>query len=200
MKRLMIMLVVLMFVMMVPVVAMASSCCPTTKPDQKQTAMNHMKHESQEHGKSQENMHQGHTMENHGDMAHDDHGKHAGHDMHGGMAEIGQSTEDGVTASAKVMVYDAAAREAMAKAGQNATHHLMIYFADAKTGKAISTGQAAVKVKSHGGESSKPIALMQMGAGFGADVNLPGGHYEIEVGTKLEDGKKRKFEYDYMTK
>ena len=194
MKRLMRITVGLMIMMTVPMMTMA---------------MSHEKHEGHDHGKSEEMMHKGHEMEGHGDMAHDDHGQHKGHDMHsghdehsghGGMAVIDEVTVKGVKGTAKIMVYDAAARAAMAKGGQEATHHMMVYFTDAGTGKEITTGKAAIKIKSHGGESRKPIGLMSMGGGFGADVNLPEGHYELEDGTKLEDGKKRTFDYHYMAK
>jgi hypothetical protein len=35
--------------------------------------------------------------------------------------------------------------------------------------------------------------LMQMGTGFGSDVSVEAGMSTFEIGTKLEDGKKRQF-------
>ncbi|NIQ11357.1 MAG: hypothetical protein GWO23_17590, partial [Gammaproteobacteria bacterium] len=76
----------------------------------------------------------------------------------------------------------------MAKMGMDATHHVMVFFADEKSGEAVSGGKAAIKVK---GQEGKPAMLMQMGEGYGADVKLEGMMNTFEIGTKLEDGKKR---------
>jgi hypothetical protein len=121
-----------------------------------------------------------------------------GHGMAGmdeGFVEIGKDTRDGVVATVSVKTYDEKAKSTMAKAGMNATHHVMVTFADAKSGAAITEGQAAVKVK---GEDSKPVMMMLMGTGFGGDVALPGpGMYTFEIGSKLADGNKRQFEVGY---
>lgn len=173
-----------------------------------------MSHEDHEKGKSGDMMHQGHTSESHGDMMHEDKGMHEGHDKMGhddhemkhekmdhgdhagmsGMQDIGAQTDKGVKCAAMVKAYDPKMAE-MA----NATHHFMVNFTD-ENGQPITNGKVAVKVKSHEGEASKPIMLMPMGDGYGGDLKLDKGHYKLEVGTKLEDGKKRKFEYDYMVK
>ena len=78
----------------------------------------------------------------------------------------------------------------MEKMGMNATHHVMVFFADEKTGVAVTSGKAALKIK---GDDAKPAMLMQMGTGFGSDVNLTEMMTTFEIGTKLEDGKKRQF-------
>ena len=125
-------------------------------------------------------------------------GMQHGHGMAGmdeGFVEIGKDTQDGVVATVSVKTYDEKAKATMAKAGMNATHHVMVTFADAKNGAAITEGQAAVKVK---GEDSKPVMMMLMGTGFGGDVALPGpGMYTIEIGSKLADGNKRQFAVAY---
>ena len=42
---------------------------------------------------------------------------------------------------------------------------------------------------------------MDMGEGFGSDITLPEkGKYEIIVGSKLEDGKKRQFQFQFDNK
>lgn len=167
-------------------------------------AMSHKEHA--EHGKqmAEEKMH-------HGDMEHADHGKHMSqehakekaHDMHGGhdmhkdhqmaggdFVEIGKDTQKGVVATVKVKTYDAETVETMQKAGMDATHHVMVFFADEKSGEVVAGGKAAIKVK---GQEAKPAMLMQMGEGFGADVSVATGMHTFEIGTKLEDGKKRQF-------
>ena len=166
-------------------------------------AMKHMDHG--EHGKAmaEEKM-------QHGDMEHADQGKHKGHDMkmehakdmshdkHSGHAmngaddfvEIGKDTQKGVVATVKVKTYDDETKATMAKMGMAATHHVMVFFVDEASGKAVG-GKAALKVK---GQDGKPTMLMQMGDGFGADVTLGTGMSTLEVGSKLDDGKQRQFE------
>jgi VCBS repeat-containing protein len=128
------------------------------------------------------------------------HGEHnaQGHDMASmdeGFVEIGKDTREGVVATFKIKPYDEKARAAMAKMGMNTTHHVMVSFADAKSGAAIASGQVAVKIK---GQDSKPVMMMQMGQDFGANIALPDpGRYTIEFGTKLADGNKRQFEVGF---
>lgn len=152
-------------------------------------AMKHMDHG--EHGKAmaEEKM-------KHGDMEHADHGKHKGHAMTADddFVEIGKDTQKGIVATVKVKTYDDETRAAMGKMGMDATHHVMVFFADEANGKAVGGGKAALKVK---GQEGKPTMLMQMGDGFGADVTLGSGMYTLEVGSKLEDGKKRQFEVGF---
>lgn len=144
------------------------------------------------------------TAMSHGD--HGSHGKQAAADMqdHKGhqmtssdddFTEIGKDTRDGVVATVKVKVYDEKTQADMAKMGMAVTHHVMVFFTDEKSGAEIVSGQAAIKVK---GEPDKPVKLMQMEAGFGADVVLnKSAMYTFEIGTRLEDGKQRQFEIGY---
>jgi len=134
-------------------------------------------------------------------MKHDGQMGHDGMKMGKGMLMLGTDSEDGIKAMAHAKVYDEAARASMAKMGMNATHHFMIMFTDEKTGQLVTEGKVAVKVKPKNGEAGKPVMLMamkmDMGAGFGGDINLPEkGEYEIKVGTKLADGKKRQFKFE----
>ena len=168
-------------------------------------AMKHMDHDSKDHGKSE-------SMEHHGDMKHAEHGKHGetemeeSHDMHAGHAmgsgddfvDIGKDSQDGVTASVKIKTYDQDTRATMAKMGMDATHHVMVFFAEDKGGKSVSSGKVALKIKDNEGKSDKPVEMMLMGEGFGADVTVKDkGMYTLEVGTKLQDGNKRKFEVKF---
>jgi hypothetical protein len=133
-----------------------------------------------------------------------DHGKEMSHDMHkdhamGGdddFVEVGKDTQDGVVATVKVKTYDEETMATMSKMGMEATHHVMVFFTDEKSGEAVESGKAALKVKGSG-ESAKPVMMMLMGTGFGADVKLEGMMITFEIGTKLEDGKKRQFEVGF---
>lgn len=133
------------------------------------------------------NTHKGHDM-SHGQA------KEMSHDMHAGQddsfIEIGKDTQDGVVATVKVKTYDEKTLASMQKMGMDATHHVMVFFADEKSGNDIAAGQVALKVK---GKEAKPAMMMQMGTGFGVDVSLKEGMHTFEIGTKLEDGKKRQF-------
>lgn len=137
------------------------------------TAMSHEDHADKGKAMS-EDMHKGHDMASQGDD----------------FVEIGKDTQEGVVATVKVKTYDEKTLASMTKMGMDATHHVMVFFADEKSGKEITGGKVALKLK---GEETKPIMMMQMGAGFGADVSLSEMMNTFEVGTKLEDGKKRQF-------
>jgi len=126
-----------------------------------------------------------------------DHDMHKGHDMaakEGDFVEIGKDTQKGVVATVKVKVYDEKTKATMAKMGMNATHHVMVFFTDEKSGDAIASGKAALKIK---GADAKPDMLMLMGTGFGGDVSVGEGMATFEIGTKLEDGQKRQFSIMY---
>ena len=151
-----------------------------------------MQHGDMEHADQGE--HKGHDMkmEHAKDMSHD---KHSGHAMNGAddFVEIGKDTEKGIVATVKMKTYDDETKATMAKMGMAATHHVMVFFVDEASGKAVG-GKAALKVK---GQDGKPTMLMQMGDGFGADVTLGTGMSTLEVGTKLDDGKQRQFEVGF---
>lgn len=145
-------------------------------------------------------------MKQHGDMEHSDQGKHKGHDMEkmdmskdmahdmgakeGDFVEIGKDSQKGVVATVKVKTYDEKTMTTMANMGMSATHHVMVFFTDEKSGAAVASGKAALKIK---GNDAKPTMLMQMGDGFGGDVTVGAGMATFEIGTKLEDGEKRQF-------
>ncbi len=116
--------------------------------------------------------------------------KHDMSEQKGDFVEIGKDIQEGVVATVKVKTYDAETLATMAKMGMNATHHVMAFFTDEKSGNAIDGGQVALKLK---GSEAKPVMMMLMGTGFGTDVTLEDGMYTFEFGTKLEDDKKRQF-------
>lgn len=154
-------------------------------------AMSHGDHSS--HGQQMSG-----EMKQHGDAQHADQGKHMGHDMAASaddFTEIGKDTREGVVATVKVKTYDEETVAKMSKAGMAATHHVMVFFTDEKDGAEITSGKAAVKVK---GQDGKPVMLMQMDTGFGADVVLDASAmHTFEIGTQLEDGNKRQFKVNF---
>ncbi len=131
-----------------------------------------------------------------GEMEPKGHG-HGGTMMEGDMIMLGEEMKDGVMAMAHLKDV----KDAMAKMGMSETHHFMVMFMDKKTGKPIESGRVAVKIEGPSGKKSGPVKLMGMQGHFGADIALAEpGEYKFEVGTKLEDGEKRKFEFKYQMK
>ncbi len=120
--------------------------------------------------------------------------KHDMSAMKGDLVEIGKDTQNGVVATVKIKTYDEKTLATMKKMGMDATHHVMIFFADEKSGDEIAGGKVALKVK---GQDAKPTMMMLMGKGFGGDVSLSGMMITFEIGTKLEDGKKRQFSIEF---
>jgi len=172
MNKFQVTLLTIMFLCSVPVTGMA------------------MSHESHDDHKGME-----HSM--HSDASNDMHGS-MDHGSMSDMQMIGQCEREGVNAMAHIKAYGADAVASMKKMGIEGTHHLMLFFQKAGEHDMLTDGMAAVKIKGPDGKASEPIKLMAMGQGFGADVALPAkGDYDIEVGTKLKDGKKRQFEFFY---
>jgi len=138
----------------------------------------------------------------HGKMEGMDHDKmegmdHSGMMMEGGMIMLGDQTQDGV----KAMVHLKDVQAAMAKMGMKQTHHFMVMFMNTKSGKPVTEGTVAVKIKGPAGTVSEPVKLMGMQGHFGADIVLPEkGKYEFTIGTKLPDGQKRQYEFSYEMK
>lgn len=114
-----------------------------------------------------------------------------GHEAAAGeeFISLGEQTVNGITASAQLNDV----RQAMAAAGMEATHHLMVFFTG-EGGAMIESGVVAVKVTSPDGLESKAMPLQGMGGHFGADLQLTQtGDYRFAVGTRLADGKTRQF-------
>ena len=122
---------------------------------------------------------------------------------HGGMMSMGKlihtQNVDGVMATFRLI--DMRERmKGMEMPGMKDTHHLMVTFTDAKTGKMLSEGE--VKVKIAGPDKSEQVkTMMGMEGGFGADVNLSAkGKYGIMTKCKLADGKVRTVKFWYTVK
>ncbi len=90
--------------------------------------------------------------------------------------------------------------------GMKETHHLMVEFKDAKTGKALTEGEVKVKVQAPDkSEQTKDLmgmgGMAGMGAGFGADFDFSKkGKYGIMAKFKLADGKVRSTKFWYTVK
>lgn len=125
-----------------------------------------------------------------------DHSKmnHAGMDASGQMVDLGSVTENGVEALAEMKDIS----KAMAQMGMEATHHFMVMFVDTQKYEPIEEGVVALKITSPSGVTSGAIKLMGMHGGYGADIALKEkGTYTFQVGTKLTDGEKRQFQFEF---
>jgi len=145
------------------------------------------------------------TMD-HGDMQqaatkHDsmptmDHGGMNGMQMDADTVMLQTVTVDGVKGYAHLKDIS----KAMSKMGMKQTHHFMVMFSGTD-GQTVASGIAAIKVTSPNGTTAKTAKLMGMKGGFGSDITLADpGSYTFEVGTKLNDGKKRKFVFHHTLK
>lgn len=114
-----------------------------------------------------------------------------------GQILIGSDIQDGVRGTAHLDDIS----KAMAELGMKATHHLMVTFKEEKGGKGVDSGMAAVKVIDPSGAKGEAVSMMAMEGSFGADLTLgKPGKYVFEVGTKLTDGKKRQYRFEYTVK
>jgi hypothetical protein len=126
-----------------------------------------------------------------------DHGsmnmEHGGH-MMGKVAH--EEVVDGVKATFSVLDIKAKMKEM----GMKETHHIMVMFTDAKSGKQLGEGEVTVKVQGPD-KAEQTKDLMGMEGGFGADFTLPNkGKYGIMVKFRLKDGKVRSVKFWYQVK
>lgn len=114
--------------------------------------------------------------------------------MNGEMIMLGAEVNNGV----KGMAHLKDVRAAMTKMGMATTHHLMMMFSNAQSGKSVEQGSVAVKVTTPSGKQLKALKLIGMQGHFGADVTLAEtGTYQFSIGSRLDDGKKRVFAFSY---
>ncbi len=145
--------------------------------------------------------HGSHDQEKTAETNHPDEMGHAGHGMQnehakmsseGLMVIVGSMTSKGV----KGMAHLKDVSETMEKMGMTTTHHFMIAFVDETTGEQIESGTVALKITNPDAKVGEVIKLAGMGGHFGADVALDmKGEYHFKLGTKLSDGKKRKYHF-----
>ena len=139
-------------------------------------------------------------------MNHGDHGSmDMSHDDHS-MMEMGdvahQEVVDGVKAVFKVLSmkeHMKAMKMEMPKDVKE-THHIMVEFKDAKSGKALTEGAVTVKVQNPD-KSDQTKELMGMQGHFGADFDLAKkGKYGVMCKFQLKDGKVRSAKFWYTVK
>ena len=130
----------------------------------------------------------------HGEMKMD-HGSHNGDVAH-------EEVVNGVKATFKVLSMKEhlkAMKMEMPK-GMKETHHIMVEFKDAKTGKALTEGDVKVKVQGPD-KSDQTKDLMGMEGHFGADFDLSKkGKYGVMSKFKLKDGQVRSSKFWYTVK
>lgn len=128
-----------------------------------------------------------------------DHGEHSMM----GMGDVAhQEVVDGVKATFKVLSmkdHMKAMKMEMPK-GVKETHHIMVEFKDAKTGKALTGGEVRVKVLNPD-KTDQTRDLTGMQGHFGADFELSKkGKYGIMCRFLLKDGKTRSSKFWYTVK
>ena len=127
------------------------------------------------------------------------HGDHAMMEM-GDVAH--QEVVDGVKAVFKVisMKEHMKAMNMEMPKDMKETHHIMVEFKDAKSGKALTEGEVKVKVQCPD-KSEQTKDLMGMQGHFGADFDLAKkGKYGMMSKFQLKDGKVRSAKFWYTVK
>lgn len=132
--------------------------------------------------------------------------EHGEHDMHGGHASMGgpahEEVIDGIKATFTVQTM-ADAMKAMdmeMPKGVKETHHISLALKDVKSGKALTEGEAKVKVQGPD-KKEQTIDMMGMHGHFGADVDMKKkGKYGVMSKFKTADGKTRQAKFWYTVK
>jgi len=126
----------------------------------------------------------------HMDMGHGDHS----------MMNMGKSAHEEVVDGVKATFNVIDIQQRMKEMGMKETHHIMVMFTDAKTGKMMSNGEVRIKVM--GPDKSEQVKdLMGMEGGFGSDFTMPKkGKYGVMCKFKLADGKVRNARFWYTVK
>jgi hypothetical protein len=103
---------------------------------------------------------------------------------------------DGVKATFRVIDI----QKKMKAMGMNETHHIMVMFTDAKSGRQLGEGVVTLKVM--GPDKSEQVKdLMGMEGGFGSDFTMQRkGKYGVIAKFKLADGKVRNAKFWYTVK
>ena len=125
--------------------------------------------------------------------------EHGGHMMEKGKPAH-EEVVDGVKATFKVMGMKEHMKGMEMPKEMKETHHLMVEFKDAKSGKALTEGE--IKVKVMGPDKSEQVKdLMGMEGHFGADFDLSKkGKYGVMAKFILADGKVRSVKFWYTVK
>lgn len=122
------------------------------------------------------------------------------HMDHGGMMSMGKTAHEEVVDGVKATFNVIDIQKKMKEMGMKETHHIMVVFTDAKSGKKLSTGEVKMKVVDPD-KKEQVKDLMGMEGGFGSDFTMPEkGKYGIMAKFKLKDGKVRTSKFWYTVK
>lgn len=115
----------------------------------------------------------------------------------GGMMSMGKLAHEEVVDGIKATFRIIDIKAKMEKMGMMETHHIMVVFRDAKSGRQLN--EAAVKVKVMGPDKSEQMKdLMGMQGGFGSDFIMPKkGKYGVMCKFQQQDGKTRSSKFWY---
>jgi hypothetical protein len=134
----------------------------------------------------------------HGDMKMDHGGMKMEHG--GGMMAMGKMVHEEVVDGVKATFRVIDIHKKMHEMGMKETHHIMVMFTDAKSGKNLGEGEVKMKVMGPG-KSEQMKDLMGMEGGFGSDFSMPvKGKYGVMTKFKLHDGKVRSVKFWYTVK
>lgn len=124
------------------------------------------------------------------DMGHGDHS----------MMSMGKTAHEEVVDGVKATFNVIDIQQKMKEMGMKETHHIMVMFTDAKSGKMMSGGE--VKIKVMGPDKSEQVKdLMGMEGGFGSDFAMTKkGKYGVMCKFKLADGRVRNAKFWYTVK
>ncbi len=130
--------------------------------------------------------------------------EHGSMEYGGHMMDTGKPAHeevvDGIKATFKVMSMKDHMKGMEMPKNMKETHHLMVEFKDARSGKPLTEGE--VKVKLLGPDKAEQTKdLMGMEGHFGADFDLSKkGKYGVMCKFKLKDGKVRSSKFWYTVK
>ena len=133
-----------------------------------------------------------------------DHSAHGGHEA--GMTHSGNAAHEEVIDGVKATFVIQTMADAMKAMGMEMpkgvkeTHHLHVEFKDVKSGKALTEGEATVKVQGPD-KKDQTRELMGMHGHFGADFEMAKkGKYGVMAKFKTSDGKVRQAKFWYTVK
>jgi len=126
----------------------------------------------------------------HGSMQHGD----------GGMMSMGKMAHEEVVDGVKATFQIIDIQKKMKEMGMKETHHIMVIFTDAKSGKALGSGEVKMKVIAPD-KTEQTNDLMGMEDGFGSDFTMAKkGKYGVMCKFLLKDGKARSAKFWYTVK
>lgn len=118
----------------------------------------------------------------------------------GGMMSMGELANEQIVDGVKTTFRIIDIKQKMKAMGMNETHHIMVVFTDANTGKTLSGDEAKIKIIAPD-KTEQVKDLMGMEGGFGSDFTLPNkGKYGVMCKFQLKDGKTRSAKFWYTVK